>query len=112
MPRADAGTPPGLHRGVDVDVVLDKCHVVGLGLLVVCADQDEVDVRLVPHLVVGQAAAQDRRQDVVVLADLLDEGIEGGFEALAGDGRHRRAAHPPVCAMRRAINSTKAVRVM
>ena len=73
---------------MDVDVVLYERHIVGLGLLVVRADQYEVDIRLVPNLVVRQAAAEDRRQDVVVLADLFDQGVESGLESLAGDGRH------------------------
>ena len=47
----------------------------------------KVDVRLVPHLVVGQAAAEDRRQDVIVLADLGDQAVERRLEARPGVGR-------------------------
>ena len=61
---------------------------VGSGLLVVRADQHQVDVGLVPHLVVGQAAAEHCGQDVTVLADRVDHGVERRLEAGPRDGRH------------------------
>jgi hypothetical protein len=67
---------------VDVDPVLHQTQALRR-LLFLSADEEDVDIRLLPHLVVGQTAQQDRRENLLVLLYPGDKGREGIFiEAL------------------------------
>ncbi len=67
---------PRHEDGVDVHPVGIERQVSGLHLLVVDGHEHQIDIRLGPYLVVGQAATEDRRQDRAVLLHLLDERLE------------------------------------
>ena len=71
------------QEGVDVHAVRIERDAVGLDLPVVDGDEGEVDIGSSPDEVVREAAAEDRREDRLVLANLLDERVERGGEGCA-----------------------------
>ena len=68
-----------------------------LDVAVVDRHQQEIDVRLLLHGVVGQAAAEDGGEDGAVLLDLGNERIERVGELLMDRGR----IHGPGVGLRR-----------
>ncbi len=50
--------------------------------LVVDGHEHQIDVGLLPHRVVRQAAAENRGEDRAVLLHLIDEAGEGAIEAI------------------------------
>ena len=80
---------PGNEHGVDVHTVCVQRQAGRIEHLVVDRHEHEVDVRLCPDGVVGEAAAEDGREDGPVVPHLLDQAVERLRERLADrDGAH------------------------
>src|SRR5215471_7508983 len=67
---------------MDVHPIRIKRQTRPVNLLVINCNKQQVDVRLCPNLVVGQAPAKDSSQYRSVLFHLLDQRIERGSEIL------------------------------
>jgi hypothetical protein len=76
------------QQRMDVHAVGIQRDIAGLDFLVVNRDQHEIDVRLGPHRVVRQAAAQDGGKDGAILLDLFDQLVEGCGEFLMNRPAH------------------------
>ena len=85
------------HEHVDVDAVGPglgmKRSVRRLDLPIVDGHEPEIDVRLLPHHVVREAAAEDRRENRLIGLDLFDQAVErGGERRLECSAVRRRSA--------------------
>src|SRR6185369_4485473 len=67
---------------MDVHAVRVQRHVRGPELFIVDRYQNQIDIRLGPHRVMGKTSAQDRRDDRTIALNLLNKRIQRPAELL------------------------------
>jgi hypothetical protein len=74
---------PRHEQGVDVDAIGVEGQVGRLYVFVVDGHEQQIDIGLLPDNVVGEAAAEQDRQDRAIPTDVIDQSVECRREALA-----------------------------